>query len=81
MSPGPEALAIAGAEARRVHATLVALPEIEAQVLILVYFGGFTQVEIAGQLAVPLGTVKSRTLRALRRLGHLLTADGPSVEA
>jgi DNA-directed RNA polymerase specialized sigma24 family protein len=41
-------------------------------VLELAYFGGRTQVEIASQLGLPLGTVKARMFRGLRRMGHVM---------
>jgi RNA polymerase sigma factor (sigma-70 family) len=48
------------------------LPAEQREVLELAYFGGRTQVEIAGQLGVPLGTVKARMFRGLRRMGHVM---------
>jgi RNA polymerase sigma-70 factor, ECF subfamily len=44
----------------------------EREVLRLAYFEGSTQTEISDQLGLPLGTVKSRTARAQRRLAALL---------
>jgi RNA polymerase sigma-70 factor (ECF subfamily) len=44
------------------------LPEAERDVLLLAYARGLSQSEIADQTGLPLGTVKSRTRRAL---GHL----------
>lgn len=43
----------------RVKVALASLPENQRQALELSYFRGLTQAEIAEQLAVPLGTVKS----------------------
>jgi DNA-directed RNA polymerase specialized sigma24 family protein len=40
---------------------------------LLAYYGGYSQTEIAGLTGVPLGTVKSRTLTAMRKLRVLLT--------
>jgi len=48
------------------------LPAEQRQVLQLAYFGGRTQVEIADQLGLPLGTVKARMFRGLRRMGHVM---------
>lgn len=45
-------------------------------VLELAYFQHLTQKEIAEKLDLPLGTVKSRTFKALRRLKEILTARG-----
>jgi RNA polymerase sigma-70 factor (ECF subfamily) len=44
------------------------LPSEQREVLLLAYYGGYTQREIADMTGLPLGTVKSRTLTALRRL-------------
>jgi RNA polymerase sigma factor (sigma-70 family) len=44
----------------------------QRQVLDLAYFGGKTQAQIAEELAIPLGTVKTRTLAALRKLRKAL---------
>jgi len=49
------------------------LPPEQRKVLELAYFGGFTQAQIAEQLSVPLGTVKTRTLAAMRKLQRALT--------
>jgi RNA polymerase sigma-70 factor (ECF subfamily) len=48
------------------------LPADEAEVVRLQHLQGFTHAEIADRLAVPLGTVKSRSHRAHRRLAGLL---------
>lgn len=44
----------------------------QRQVLDLAYYGGKTQAQIAEELAIPLGTVKTRTLAALRKLRKAL---------
>src|ERR687898_3331478 len=51
------------------------LPDEQREVLVLAYFGSFTQSEIATHLGVPLGTVKARSFRGLRRLAELLSRD------
>jgi RNA polymerase sigma-70 factor (ECF subfamily) len=61
------------AESRqRVRAALGEIPEAQRQVLEMMYFDGKTQAMIAEELGLPLGTVKSRTLLAMRRLRGLL---------
>jgi RNA polymerase sigma-70 factor (ECF subfamily) len=59
-----------------------ALDQVEAnvrKVLELTYFDGFTAREIAEQMAVPVGTVKSRLARGLSALEALLsTKEGAS---
>jgi RNA polymerase sigma-70 factor (ECF subfamily) len=60
-----------------VHGALEGLPRREREALILAYFQGLTQQEIAVRLEWPLGTVKTRTRRALR---HLRVALGSLVD-
>ena len=48
------------------------LPAAQRQAIELSYFQGFTHDEIAAKLQVPVGTVKSRILLALRKLKELL---------
>jgi len=55
-----------------VLAALGRLPGIEREAIVLAYFEGLTQQEIAARLEWPLGTVKTRTRRALLRLRDLL---------
>ncbi|MEP7199062.1 MAG: sigma-70 family RNA polymerase sigma factor [Chloroflexota bacterium] len=54
------------------HTLLRQLPTAQRQVIELAYFQGYTHEEIAAQLGLPLGTVKSRILLGLRRLHNLL---------
>jgi RNA polymerase sigma-70 factor (ECF subfamily) len=42
----------------------------------MAYFDGKTQVQIAEELAIPLGTVKTRTLAAMRKLRVALQETG-----
>jgi RNA polymerase sigma factor (sigma-70 family) len=53
---------------REVLEALGSLPPEQRQVLEIAYFGGKTQVEIAEEIGIPLGTVKTRTFAALRKL-------------
>jgi RNA polymerase sigma-70 factor (ECF subfamily) len=75
---GPEDEALRRDEAATLNVALSRLPEAQRRVVELVYFGGLTQGEIARQLRVPLGTIKSRM-----RLGLLKLAAGlePSAAA
>jgi RNA polymerase sigma-70 factor (ECF subfamily) len=52
----------------RVREALATLPEPQREALVLAYFGGYTQREIAGLTDTPLGTVKTRMLAGMRRL-------------
>jgi RNA polymerase sigma-70 factor (ECF subfamily) len=56
----------------RVRNGLRALTDLESQALTLAYYEELTQSEIAERLDVPLGTVKSRTRAAMKRLGQVL---------
>jgi RNA polymerase sigma factor (sigma-70 family) len=60
------------ARSHEVRSALIRLPEEQREVLVLAYFGGYTQSQIATYLDLPLGTVKARALRGLRRLAKLL---------
>ena len=56
-----------------VRAALGDLPPEQRQVIELMYFGGRSQSQIAADLDLPLGTVKSRTMLGMRRLRGALT--------
>jgi RNA polymerase sigma-70 factor (ECF subfamily) len=55
-------------EQRAIRGALDDLPDDQRRVLELMYFEGLSQSQVADQLSVPLGTVKSRTLLGMRRL-------------
>ncbi len=59
-------------EAWEVRTALDSLPEEERAVVRATHFLGLTHVETAERLGVPVGTVKSRSHRAHRRLAGLL---------
>ena len=62
--------------ANEVRGALERLSVEQREVLTLAYFGDLTQTEISDRLGVPLGTVKARTFRGLRRLADLLGTTG-----
>ncbi len=69
---GPEA-ALASKETRAsIERALGAMAFEERTVIVLAYQEGLSQAEIAERLGWPLGTVKTRTRRALRRLREVL---------
>jgi RNA polymerase sigma-70 factor (ECF subfamily) len=51
------------------------LPAEQRRVLELAYFGGHTQAWIAEELGIPIGTVKTRTLAAMRKLRRALARE------
>lgn len=77
--PAPES-ALAGKELREsIDEAIAALDPAERSVILLAYDGGLTQAEIAVRLGWPLGTVKTRTRRALGRLREMLERSGDHV--
>lgn len=70
--PGPDDVAWESLRAMQARAALRELSGDHREVLLLAYYGGFTQTEIAEMTGLPLGTVKSRTLHAMRRLRETL---------
>jgi RNA polymerase sigma-70 factor, ECF subfamily len=52
---------------------LAALPEEQKRALLLAYFEGLTQAEIAERLGTPLGTVKTRMRSGMTKLRDLLS--------
>jgi len=60
------------AEAASVRAALASLPDAQRQVIELMYFRGVSQTGVARALGLPLGTVKSRALLAMRKLRSAL---------
>jgi RNA polymerase sigma-70 factor (ECF subfamily) len=76
-APDPEREVDIAELRREVEQALADIPEQERQVLTLAYYDQLSQSEIAARLAWPLGTVKTRTRRALARLRETLGEHGP----
>lgn len=77
-SPGPQELVDLSWLSWRVSRALEGLGEVHREVIELAYFRGLTQREISQHTGVPIGTVKTRTSTALKRLRARLGAqDAP----
>jgi RNA polymerase sigma-70 factor (ECF subfamily) len=59
----------------RVREELAALPLVQRDVLEMAFYEGLTQTEIAERTGLPLGTVKTRTLLAMKKLRTALRAE------
>ena len=62
------------------HKALRALPLGQRQVIVLHHLVGLPVEEVARELRVPTGTVKSRLARGRRALAQVLDTDRPEVE-
>jgi RNA polymerase sigma-70 factor (ECF subfamily) len=78
LGPGPEGSVEAAELRATVQDALAAMPAQERTVIELAYREELSQSEIAERLGWPLGTVKTRTRRALLRLRTLLAGDTES---
>ncbi len=75
-----DAISLAKRE-QSVRVALADLPEEQLSLVRLAFFDGLSHSEIAGQLHLPLGTVKSRIRLAFTRLRRTLEASGIRQEA
>jgi RNA polymerase sigma-70 factor (ECF subfamily) len=64
-----------GVRRKEVLEALTTLSPEQRQVIELAYFGGLTQTRIAERLGIPVGTVKTRTLAAMRKLRRSLEPE------
>jgi RNA polymerase sigma factor (sigma-70 family) len=72
-APSPETTVITGVERRTVLDAVSALPDRYRDVVTHRYLLGLSEAETAATLRIPVGTVKSRTARALGRLEAALS--------
>lgn len=76
-SPTPDETVVAEMESFRIHAAVERLPCREREIIERAYFADLSQTEIAAELRIPLGTVKTRNRRALRHLAQILAEETP----
>ncbi len=67
-TPGADQNAIGNVVGDDVRKAINDLPAEQAKTMMLAYYGGYTQREVAAIIGVPLGTVKSRMFAASQRL-------------
>ena len=73
---GVEAEVEASERRAQVRAALGELPAAQREALLLAYFGGYTQREVAALVGVPLGTVKTRMAAGMRKMKASLRDAG-----
>lgn len=73
--PGPGLDEFGSLDRLRIQRALLALSPEERQVIEVLYYQGYPHGEAARRLGLPLGTLKSRTRRALERLKEALVED------
>lgn len=75
--PTPDDVAWLAVERERIIAGLAQLRPGDREVLVLAYFGGYSQTEIARRTGLPLGTVKGRTRNGIKLMRGLLADVDP----
>ena len=78
--PGPEPALVELETRGSIAAAIASLAPIERSVINLAYGAHLSQVEIAARLGWPLGTVKTRTRRALRHLRERMVRTSTDVD-
>ena len=71
-----EAQAEQSLERERIMRALETIPANQREVIMLAYFGGLSQSEMAEKLYLPLGTIKTRVRLAMLKLRTVLENDG-----
>jgi RNA polymerase sigma-70 factor, ECF subfamily len=77
--PDPQESAEVSLRRERIQAALNQLPVDQKQALVLAYFGGYTQSQIAEMLAQPLGTIKTRLRLAMQKVREFLHEEDKSI--
>jgi len=72
LTQDPQELAELTLRGERIRAALAQLPDEQKQTLVLAYYGGLTQLEIAEVLDQPLGTIKTRLCLRMQKLHNFL---------
>ncbi len=73
---GADGAAAPGPDGAQLQAALEQLPEEQSTVIVLSYFAGMSASEIARQIGIPVGTVKSRAAAAMQKLRQALGPGG-----
>ena len=71
-SHSPETAVFLQMQKQQVHTALAELPQEQQEVLTLAYFYGYSHSQIASQLDMPIGTVKTRIRLGMQKLRHTL---------
>jgi RNA polymerase sigma-70 factor (ECF subfamily) len=71
-SRSPEAAVSHQIEMQKVHTALAKLPKEQQDVLAMAYFHGYSHSQIANQLELPIGTVKTRIRLGMQKLRQML---------
>jgi len=79
--PLPDRTTIFNEERTLIKTALQRLPGEQRQAVELAFFSGLTHVEIASELGVPLGTIKTRIRAAMEKLRISLTQGGLAAES
>ena len=72
---GPEENASRSLQGERVRAALEQLPKEQLQALSLAYYQGFSHSQIAEELDIPLGTIKTRIRLGMQKLRQMLQEE------
>lgn len=79
--PGPEAEVIIAMLGEQTRAALGEITAPKREAIVLAFWGGYTQPEIASITGSPLGTVKSRMRDGMRTLGDVLVRQGDAANS